>query len=154
MCWLCTKSGVEQAPSPKWDLLVKTLLSMVGPKRWYKDSNVQLDSSSISGYPKAWTSSHGKQRCPASDPMPTSLPSSPASHLILLVKKTNKQTNKKTYPLHALAGIAQWIGCGPVIKGFPVRFPVRTHAWVVDQVPGRGVRGNHTLMFLSLFLSL
>ena len=35
-------------------------------------------------------------------------------------------------------------------KGLLVRFPVRAHAWVVGQVPGRGrVRDNHTLMFLS-----
>ena len=36
-------------------------------------------------------------------------------------------------------------------KESPVRFPVRAHAWVADQVPHRGSgRGNHTLMFLSL----
>ena len=36
------------------------------------------------------------------------------------------------------------------IKASLVRFPVRAHAWVVDQVPSRGrVRGSHTL-FLSL----
>ena len=41
-----------------------------------------------------------------------------------------------------------------------VQFPVRAHAWVVGQVPSWGhERGNgsmflnHTLMFLSLFLS-
>ena len=40
-------------------------------------------------------------------------------------------------------------------KGSPVRFPVRTHAWVVGQVPSWGrSRGNHTLMFLSLSPSL
>ena len=40
-------------------------------------------------------------------------------------------------------------------KGSPVRFPVRAHAWVVGQVPSRGyVRGNHTLMFVSLSFSL
>ena len=38
-------------------------------------------------------------------------------------------------------------------KGLLVRFPVRAHAWVVGQVPSRGpVRGNHTLLFLSLSL--
>ena len=38
-------------------------------------------------------------------------------------------------------------------KGSLVRFPVRAHAWVVGQVPSRGcTRGNHTLMFLILFL--
>ena len=34
------------------------------------------------------------------------------------------------------------------IKGSPVPFPVRAHAWVVGQVPNRGhTRGNHTLCF-------
>ena len=32
-----------------------------------------------------------------------------------------------------------------------VGFPVRAHAWVVGHIPSRGrVRGNHTLIFLSL----
>ena len=36
-------------------------------------------------------------------------------------------------------------------KGSLVQFPVRAHSWVVGHVPSRGhVRGNHTLMFLSL----
>ena len=36
-------------------------------------------------------------------------------------------------------------------RGLLVQFPVRAHAWVAGQVPSRGcVRGNHTLMFLSL----
>ena len=40
-------------------------------------------------------------------------------------------------------------------KGSPVLFPVRAHAWVVDQVPTRGhTRSNHTLLFLSLSFSL
>ena len=40
-------------------------------------------------------------------------------------------------------------------KASPVRFPVRAHAWVVGQVPSRGrARGNHTLVFLSLSVSL
>ena len=40
-------------------------------------------------------------------------------------------------------------------QGSPVQFPVRAHAWVVSQVLSRGrVRGNHMLMFLSLFLPL
>ena len=35
-----------------------------------------------------------------------------------------------------------------------VRFPVRAHAWVAGQVLSGGhVRGNHTLMFLSLSFS-
>ena len=40
-------------------------------------------------------------------------------------------------------------------KGLLVQFPVRAHAWIVGQVPSGGhVRGNHTLMFLSLSFSL
>ena len=40
-------------------------------------------------------------------------------------------------------------------KGSPVQFPVRAHAWVMGQVSSRGrLRGNHTLMFLSLSFSL
>ena len=43
----------------------------------------------------------------------------------------------------------------PVNQRVAVRFPVREHAWVAGQVPSRGsVRGNHTLMFLSLFLKI
>ena len=51
----------------------------------------------------------------------------------------------------ALAGVAQWLSASPGTKGSPVQFPVRAHAWVAGWVPSRGrVRGNHTLMFLSL----
>ena len=47
------------------------------------------------------------------------------------------------------------LSAGLQTKGLPVRFPVRAHAWVVGQVPSRGhMRGNHTLMFLSLSFSL
>ena len=55
----------------------------------------------------------------------------------------------------ALAGMAQWIELGLWTKGSLVQFPFKAHAWVVGQVPNRGhVRGNHTLMFLSLSFSL
>ena len=55
----------------------------------------------------------------------------------------------------AQAGVAQWIERGLGTKGSLVGFPVRAHAWVVGQVPSGGhVRGNHTLMFLSLLFSL
>ena len=55
----------------------------------------------------------------------------------------------------ALAGVAQWIECGLQTKGSPVPLPVRAHAWIVGQVPSVGhARGNHTLIFLSLFLLL
>ena len=40
-------------------------------------------------------------------------------------------------------------------KGLPVWIPVRAHAWVLGQVPSvEHMRGNHTLMFLSLSSSL
>ena len=55
----------------------------------------------------------------------------------------------------SLAGVAQWTECQPVYQGWQVRFPVRAHAWVVEQVPIWGCgRGNHTLMFLSFSPSL
>ena len=49
-------------------------------------------------------------------------------------------------------GSVDWVlACEPESQ---VWFPVRAHAWVVGQVPSRGhVRGNHTLMFLSLSFS-
>ena len=51
----------------------------------------------------------------------------------------------------ALAGIAQWIECGPVKQRVCSSVLVRAHAWVVSQVSSRGPRkGNCTLMFLSL----
>ena len=54
----------------------------------------------------------------------------------------------------ALDGVAQRIERGLQTKASPVPFPVRAHAWVAGQIPSRGcVRGNHTLMFLSLFAS-
>ena len=47
------------------------------------------------------------------------------------------------------------LSAGLLTKEAPVQFPVRAHDWVVGQVPSRGhERGNHTLMFLSLFLPL
>ena len=53
----------------------------------------------------------------------------------------------------ALVGVAQWIERGLWTKGSLVRFLVRSHTWIVGQVPSEvHVRGNHTLMFLSLFL--
>ena len=40
-------------------------------------------------------------------------------------------------------------------KGSLVKFPVRAQAWVMGQIPSKGfMRGNHTLMFLSLSFSL
>ena len=46
------------------------------------------------------------------------------------------------------------LSAGLQTKGLLVPFPVRAHAWVMGQVPsGRHVRGNYTLMFLSLAFS-
>ena len=43
------------------------------------------------------------------------------------------------------------LDAGLQTKGLQVCFPVRAHTWVAGQVPSRGrVRGNHTLMFLSV----
>ena len=62
---------------------------------------------------------------------------------------------KSLKPTTALAGVAQWIECGLQTKRSPVRFPVKAYALVSGQVPSGGcVRGNHTLMFLSLSFSL
>ena len=61
---------------------------------------------------------------------------------------------RRVASLLALAGVAQWIERGLRTRGLPVRFLVRAHAWVADQVPsGESMRGNHTLMFLSLSFS-
>ena len=58
----------------------------------------------------------------------------------------------KTIPL---AGVAQWMECGLRTRGTLVRFPFKSHAWVVVPVPGGGqVRDHRTLMFLSLSFSL
>ena len=52
----------------------------------------------------------------------------------------------------------QWLrglSAGLKTKGLLVQFPVRSHAWVVGQVPNRGrARDNYTLMFLPLSFSL
>ena len=43
------------------------------------------------------------------------------------------------------------LSTGLQTKGSLVGFPVRAHTWVVGQIPNRGhMRGNHTVMFLSL----
>ena len=47
------------------------------------------------------------------------------------------------------------LSAGLQTKGSPVRFPVRVHAWVADQVPGSGLceREPYTDISLPLFLS-
>ena len=58
-------------------------------------------------------------------------------------------------PHLALAGGAQWTKYGLAKQGIAVQFPVGAHPWVFSQVPsGEHMGGNHTLMFLSLTLSL
>ena len=53
------------------------------------------------------------------------------------------------------AGVPQWIECLPVKQRVASSIPIRAHAWVAGRVPSRGrTRGNHTLMFLSLPLTL
>ena len=46
------------------------------------------------------------------------------------------------------------LSSGLQTKGSPVRFPVRAHAWVVDEVPSRGAheRQPNTDVSLPLFL--
>ena len=47
------------------------------------------------------------------------------------------------------------LSAGLRAKGSLIWLPVKAHAWVVGQVPSKGcVRGNHTLMFWSLSVSL
>ena len=49
--------------------------------------------------------------------------------------------------------VAQWNEGQPVKQRVAVQFPARAHARVASQVPSSGcMRGNHTLMFLSLLL--
>ena len=50
----------------------------------------------------------------------------------------------------ALAAVAQWIECQPENRRVAGLIPIGAHAWVTGQVPSwGGVRGNHTMMFLS-----
>ena len=61
----------------------------------------------------------------------------------------------KRKDVEALAGGLSGWSAGLRTKGSLIRFPVRAHAWVSGPVPSRGhMRGNHTLMFLSLSFSL
>ena len=47
------------------------------------------------------------------------------------------------------------LSTGLQTEGLLVQFPARAHAWVAVQVPSRGrVGDNHTLMFLTLSISL
>ena len=78
-------------------------------------------------------------------------------NLIAKKKKSEKRLKHTALKIRnlALAGVLQWVEHRLGTKGLPVQFPVRAHAWVVGQVPsGHHLRGNHTLMFLSLSFSL
>ena len=68
-----------------------------------------------------------------------------------------KYLNRKSKVSKVLRKIQPWLMwlSGWSAKGSPVQFTVRAHTWVAGQVPNRGsLRGNHTLMFLSLSFSL
>ena len=53
-----------------------------------------------------------------------------------------------------VTGVAQWVEHGLQTKWSLVWFPVRVPFWIAGQVPSGGhMRGNHTLMFLSLSFS-
>ena len=72
----------------------------------------------------------------------------------------NEKWKENNYSLNnnntwALDGVAQWLEHRLRTKGSPVRFPVRARTWAAGQVSRGGhVRGNHTLLFLSLSFSL
>ena len=55
----------------------------------------------------------------------------------------------------ALAGVTQWIACGPTNQTIASSIPSIGHmpGLYIGQVPSRGqhARCNHTLMFFSLF---
>ena len=63
------------------------------------------------------------------------------------IKGTEWKTREKGMALVWLSGLSASL----LTEWSLVQFPVRAQAWVVGQEPGKGhVRGNHTLMFLSL----
>ena len=92
--------------------------------------------------------SQGVTSGPVEQLKPFSIPSFIPSCLFL-IKVFKKNT---TLPwLVWLSGLST----GLQTKGWLVQFTVRAHAWVVGQVLSRGrMRGNHTLVFLSLSFSL
>ena len=57
-------------------------------------------------------------------------------------------------PMTALAVVAQWIDCRPANQRVASLITHWTHAWFVGRIPSwKHASNNHTLMFLSLFLS-
>ena len=76
-------------------------------------------------------------------------------HLVVGRWRCGSLYSGQSWQVTTLAGVAQWIDCWPVNKGSPVQFPVRTHALVAGKVHKWGhTRGSHTLLFLSLSISL
>ena len=70
--------------------------------------------------------------------------------LLWVAVKTETRKNRVVQ-----AGVAQWIECQPANQRVAGSIPGRAHAWVVGQVPSKGLtRSNHTLMFLSVSFSL
>ena len=64
------------------------------------------------------------------------------------------ETNIKNVNI-ALVVWLSGLSAGLQTKGLLVQFPVGAHAWVAGQVPSWGhMRGNYTLVFLSLSFSL
>ena len=75
---------------------------------------------------------------------------------VFVIKYSNNKVQCFQKGKNSPAGVAQWIECGPANQRVASSIPVRAHAWVVGRVPGGGrcMRGNNTLMLLSLSLSL
>ena len=80
------------------------------------------------------------------------------SYIRSLVKCHLPEMPFQTVPFKMVQPWLAWLnglGSSLQIRRLPVQFPVRAHGWVEGQVPSRGcVRGNHTVMFLSLSFSL
>ena len=84
-------------------------------------------------------------------------PDGPGSHHVQGVQSAEEERSWKLKVLDLVPWLVWLSGLSVSLqtKGLPVQVPVRAQAWVVSQVPSRAqVRGNHTLMFLSLSLSL
>ena len=70
-------------------------------------------------------------------------------------KHTYRNENIKTLLIYTLAGVAQWLSASLQIKGSLVQFPVYGTCLGCGPGPSKGcMRGNHTLIFPSLFLPL
>ena len=78
-------------------------------------------------------------------------------HSIFYLLNINISAYGKTHLIYPTQPWLMWLSglsAGLRSKGWLVRFPVRACAWVAGQVPSKEcARGNHTIMFLSLFFS-